>query len=273
MTVSIYVDGRHPKDILRSFAHELVHHAQNENGELDMGGYSGAGYAQKNKDLRNMERDAYERGNMCFRDWEDQLKQQKPTIYNERRIYKMSTKKWKNKELSNNLSEKFGFRMDLTRLNEGKGWGKDPADFTGTKEEEDEAAEDLKTGKLAEEQGYDDKENERLAAKDGKESGKEQTYKDRRDDAGFEVRGENLKEDSDDAAWHEWKNEHADDDHIKEIEHHLRALKDDRDYEKKGAEDDHDKEEDEGYDRRDESKRRRRKVTKRPARKLSKRRK
>ena len=120
MSISIYVDGRHPKDILRSFAHELVHHTQNENGQLNAGGYSGEGYAQKNKDLRDMERDAYERGNMCFRDWEDQLKQQKPTIYNEGRKYKMSTKKWKNKELSNNLSERFGFKMDLGALNESK---------------------------------------------------------------------------------------------------------------------------------------------------------
>ena len=120
MSISIYVDGRHPKDILRSFAHELVHHTQNENGELETGGYTGQGYAQKNKNLRNMERDAYERGNMCFRDWEDQLKQEKPTIYNERRNYKMSTKKWKNKELSEILSKKFGFKMNLGALNESK---------------------------------------------------------------------------------------------------------------------------------------------------------
>ena len=120
MSISIYVDGRHPKDILRSFAHELVHHTQNENGQLEIGGYDGPGYAQKNKNLRNMEKDAYERGNMCFRDWEDQIKQEKPTIYNERRIYKMSTKKWKNKELSENISKKFGIQMNLGALNESK---------------------------------------------------------------------------------------------------------------------------------------------------------
>ena len=51
-----------------------------------------------------------------------------------------------------------------------------------------------------------------------------------------------------DEAWHQWKNEHADDDHIKEIEHHLRALKGDRDYEEHGAEYDHDKYEDEGME-------------------------
>ena len=29
MKITIYVDGRHPKDMLRSIAHELVHHLQN----------------------------------------------------------------------------------------------------------------------------------------------------------------------------------------------------------------------------------------------------
>jgi hypothetical protein len=120
MSVTIYTDNRHTKDILRSLAHELVHHTQNENGMLNDSGYHGAGYAQKNKDLRKSEKEAYLKGNMCFRDWEDGLKQQKPTIYNERRINNMSTKDWKNKELMENLSEKFGFKMNLQKLNEGE---------------------------------------------------------------------------------------------------------------------------------------------------------
>tara|TARA_Y100000034_G_scaffold100938_1_gene124848 strand:+ start:456 stop:1427 length:972 start_codon:yes stop_codon:yes gene_type:complete len=41
-------------------------------------------------------------------------------------------------------------------------------------------------------------------------------------------------------AWDDWKNEHADDDHIEEMEHHLRALKEDRDYERKDADYDDD---------------------------------
>ena len=32
MQIALYVDGRHPKDILRSLSHELVHHAQNCRG-------------------------------------------------------------------------------------------------------------------------------------------------------------------------------------------------------------------------------------------------
>ncbi len=32
--VTVYVDDRHPKDIMRSVSHELVHHAQNCRGDL-----------------------------------------------------------------------------------------------------------------------------------------------------------------------------------------------------------------------------------------------
>ena len=33
MSVTLYINGRHPKDIMRSLSHELVHHTQNCNGE------------------------------------------------------------------------------------------------------------------------------------------------------------------------------------------------------------------------------------------------
>ena len=79
-TVNVYVDNRHPKDILRSISHELVHHTQNCRGQLSNISTAGEqGYAQNDLHLREMERQAYELGNMCFRDWEDQYKQ---TNYN-----------------------------------------------------------------------------------------------------------------------------------------------------------------------------------------------
>jgi len=108
-TITVYVDGRHPKDILRSIAHELVHHHQNERGDLSGGG-CGAGYAQKDPHMRDMEGEAYYNGNLkVFRDWEDRIKQESPSIYNERRKKKMSLKEWKNKELNRLLMEKWGF--------------------------------------------------------------------------------------------------------------------------------------------------------------------
>ena len=72
--VTIYVDGRHIKDIMRSIAHELVHHTQNCRGEFEGGCAADDGYAQTDSHLRGMEREAYEKGNMLFRDWEDGYK-------------------------------------------------------------------------------------------------------------------------------------------------------------------------------------------------------
>ena len=141
MAITIYTDNRHTKDILRSLAHELVHHTQNEKGMLNDSGYHGIGYAQKNKNLRQSEKEAYLKGNMCFRDWEDGLKQQKPTIYNEWRNNDMSNKEWKNNELMENLSEKFGFKMDLAQLNESSCGGE-------RKDEQKKSEEDLKEEKL-----------------------------------------------------------------------------------------------------------------------------
>lgn len=72
--VVLYFAGRHPKDLLRSFSHELVHHAQNCRGDFDNIEATNEGYAQENSHLREMEREAYECGNMIFRDWEDGMK-------------------------------------------------------------------------------------------------------------------------------------------------------------------------------------------------------
>ena len=73
--VTIYVDQRHPKDILRSLAHELVHHNQNCAGNFDNQTNTNPGYAQKDQHMREMEGDAYRTGNiMLFRDWEDNYK-------------------------------------------------------------------------------------------------------------------------------------------------------------------------------------------------------
>ena len=72
--VNLYFVGRHPKDLMRSFSHELVHHAQNCRGEFNNVSNTNEGYAQADAHLREMEREAYECGNMIFRDWEDEMK-------------------------------------------------------------------------------------------------------------------------------------------------------------------------------------------------------
>ena len=70
--IVLYVTNRHPKDILRSFSHELVHHAQNCRGDLnDM---TTQGHYAKDGKGREIEEEAYLQGNLCLRDYEDQLK-------------------------------------------------------------------------------------------------------------------------------------------------------------------------------------------------------
>jgi hypothetical protein len=72
--IGLYTQGRHVKDIMRSLSHELVHHAQNCRGDFAGGLATVDGYAQEDGHLREMEREAYETGNLLFRDWEDNYK-------------------------------------------------------------------------------------------------------------------------------------------------------------------------------------------------------
>jgi hypothetical protein len=75
--IVLYTAGRHIKDVLRSFAHEMIHHNQNLMGRLNSyneNALKDPRYAQNNKNLRKLEEDAYLRGNMSFRSWEDQYK-------------------------------------------------------------------------------------------------------------------------------------------------------------------------------------------------------
>ena len=58
-TIVVFITNRHPKDILRSFCHELIHHVQNERGDLKMGDASSPTYAQDDDHMREMEKEAY----------------------------------------------------------------------------------------------------------------------------------------------------------------------------------------------------------------------
>ena len=43
--IVVFITNRHPKDILRSYCHELIHHIQNERGDLVKGDISSPTYA------------------------------------------------------------------------------------------------------------------------------------------------------------------------------------------------------------------------------------
>jgi hypothetical protein len=71
--VTLYVMNRHPKDVMRSFSHEMIHHMQNMEGRLGEGRISTTN-VNEDSYLQEIEKEAYLEGNMCFREWEDSLK-------------------------------------------------------------------------------------------------------------------------------------------------------------------------------------------------------
>jgi len=73
-TIVLFVTGRHNKDILRSYCHEMIHHIQNERGDHKLGDASSPTYAQDDDHMRKMEMEAYLKGNLLLRDFEDNFK-------------------------------------------------------------------------------------------------------------------------------------------------------------------------------------------------------
>mgnify|MGYP001374998371 CR=1 FL=1 len=151
LEIFVYSDGRHPKDMLRSIAHELIHHKQNLDGRLSVDGYHGEGYYLKNKKLKKLEQEAMKYGNELMREYEDNLKLKERN--------EMSLKEWKNNELSGLLMKRFGILKeekgvdDNTGLmpaskekgKEGGNWepeGKDKTYDSHMKDEKDEVNED-----------------------------------------------------------------------------------------------------------------------------------
>jgi len=111
MEIVLYTDSRHPKDVMRSLSHELVHHAQNCRGDFKTNSATPEGYAQKDPHLRKMEREAYTKGNLIFRDYEDLIKTGKKEVdidFTDSGEPKMSLKEWKNNELNMLLMKKWG---------------------------------------------------------------------------------------------------------------------------------------------------------------------
>ena len=69
-TIVLYTEGRHPKDIVRSFAHEMIHHIQNLEGRL---GNITTTNTQEDDHLNDIEAEANLKGTMTFRNWTDSL--------------------------------------------------------------------------------------------------------------------------------------------------------------------------------------------------------
>lgn len=69
--IVLYTLGRHPKDVMRSFAHEMIHHKQNLEGRINSINTTNT---NESGDLSILEEEAYKVGNITFRNWEDWYK-------------------------------------------------------------------------------------------------------------------------------------------------------------------------------------------------------
>ena len=68
--IVLYTEGRHPKDIVRSYAHEMIHHIQHLEDRL--GDVSGTD-TTSDEHLTKLEKEANLRGTMTFRNWTDSI--------------------------------------------------------------------------------------------------------------------------------------------------------------------------------------------------------
>ena len=174
LEIHIFVDGRHPKDVLRSIAHELIHHRQNMEGRLDTDGYSGPGYYLENDSLKEVEHEAMLDGNATMREYEDTVK------YKEKD--KMSLKEWKNNELNRQLLKKFGIlkenkKPDFLDLDKDGDKDESMADAANASKGEDkEDLEESTSGRHSDadrRQGKDREYADRLREADGDEEEEE----------------------------------------------------------------------------------------------------
>lgn len=73
--VVVFTDGRHPKDVLRTVAHEFIHHMQNlQNPDKDWGT---GGDLEEDSRLRSIEGEAFLLGNIIFREWTEKMRKTK----------------------------------------------------------------------------------------------------------------------------------------------------------------------------------------------------
>ena len=116
MMIVLYTEGRHPKDIARSYAHEMIHHIQNLEDRLENISTTNT---LEDDHLNDIEREAYTRGNMVFRNYTDGKDGEEVTSLNEKE------KPYKHKYgFNKNLGkDPFGlnqFARELAILEEGR---------------------------------------------------------------------------------------------------------------------------------------------------------
>ena len=167
-TVVLYTDNRHPKDLMRSLSHELVHHKQNCNGELsEITGEQG--YAQTEIGHK-IEEEAYSLGNTCFRNWEDSVKKQiNETSYNIKEDKKMKLTEAKLREMVNEALKNVYLKEETIKEEEKD---LEEAHCVGNRDD---------NKKLDRDGDIDEKDLENLRAKNKEEVMKEEIVEDKKD--------------------------------------------------------------------------------------------
>lgn len=69
-SIILYTEGRHPKDLTRSYSHEFIHFIQDLEGRL---GDINTTNTNENSSLQDLEKEAYLEGNINFRNWTDTI--------------------------------------------------------------------------------------------------------------------------------------------------------------------------------------------------------
>ena len=98
-TIVLYTEGRHPKDIVRSFSHEMVHHTQFLEDRL---GNIQTTNTIEDKNLDKIEQEANLVGTMTFRNWTDTLNE---NDYTEAEMKKFRDNRNKTENPSTHFSE------------------------------------------------------------------------------------------------------------------------------------------------------------------------
>jgi hypothetical protein len=114
-SIVLYTEGRHPKDIVRSFSHEMVHHTQFLEDRL---GNITTTNTQEDGDLDKLEQEANLKGTMTFRNWTDSLNEN--LTKNSNQIYHWTSysackKIIESNKLKSNESNQF-FEYDESRV-------------------------------------------------------------------------------------------------------------------------------------------------------------
>ena len=110
-SITLFTMNRHPKDVMRSFCHEIIHHIQNLEGRLNNITTTNT---NQDSNLVELEKEAYLKGNMMFRNWEDSMKDNK--YLNE--VFEKDLYYWQNLDINSNPPfidiPKFNYKKTLT---------------------------------------------------------------------------------------------------------------------------------------------------------------